>query len=550
MLVTRQSCIWFILGFTLIHMVLQLDGSVVCYKKFRKRRGVCKRPLKRPVYSTALDCCRGRGSGWTRKVHKVGKNSYQCESCEVWKKFPLPSSNEVRPTLAPWGEWTDCTVTCGAGWRSKYRQCSDCNADDYRNHHFEPCMMRSYCPVDGNWGPWYQWDQCTKSCGGGHRSRTRSCIYPPPANGGKDCIGSSVDKAECNTKPCPVNGGWSNWLPWTTCSVSCGTGMTRRVRTCTNPSPKHRGRQCGGGRSQVKKCFKVKCQQNGGWSLWSSWTPCPVTCGTAYRIRNRECNSPKPQRGGKYCRGVKTQKLECRGRRPCPVSIHGSWSNWSEFGSCNARRCSGIRGFKTRHRTCSKPKPRHFGRPCRGRAMEKRECYNNIDCPVNGKWCAWSHWHRCTLEECTSATATESRVRKCSCPKPQNNGVSCPEGPDEEIRPCGVRPFCKKLVAANKRKTSRPLNTTITATTITTTVRYPQSSSSQQYPIISSSQRYPIISSSQRYPISTSSQRYPISTSSQRYPISFTTLYNITSVRPDAISPSQSTLLNSSTLKP
>ncbi|CAI9737755.1 Hypothetical predicted protein [Octopus vulgaris] len=442
---TRRFFIRLFFLLTFFQMVLQLEGSVVCYKKFRKRRGVCKRPLKRQVYSTAIQCCSDRGSGWTRKVDKVGKNSYRCTSCEILKKFSLPPADAVKPTLAPWGEWTECTVTCGAGWRSKYRQCPTCRPDDYRNRLFQPCMIRSYCPVDGNWGPWYQWHPCTKSCGGGRRSRTRACIYPPPANDGKDCVGSSVEEAACNTKPCPVNGRWSNWTPWSTCSASCGAGSMKRVRKCDNPEPKYRGRPCGGSSYQVKKCVKIKCQQDGGWSLWSSWSPCPVTCGTAFRIRNRECNSPKPLYGGNYCRGPKTEKLECRGRRPCPVSIHGSWSNWSAFGSCNARRCSGIRGFKTRHRTCTKPKPRHYGRQCRGRSIEKRECYNNIDCPVNGKWCHWSQWIRCTAAKCTSPFATERRVRKCACPKPQHKGAPCPDGADEEIRKCAERPYCRNF---------------------------------------------------------------------------------------------------------
>ncbi|XP_078597007.1 uncharacterized protein LOC144873484 isoform X2 [Branchiostoma floridae x Branchiostoma japonicum] len=58
--------------------------------------------------------------------------------------------------------------------------------------------------VDGNWTPWSQWSSCSVSCGGGNHSRTRECINPRPIHGGSNCTGPSTEIGVCNTEKCPV----------------------------------------------------------------------------------------------------------------------------------------------------------------------------------------------------------------------------------------------------------------------------------------------------------------------------------------------------------
>ncbi|XP_060595616.1 collectin-12-like [Ruditapes philippinarum] len=41
-----------------------------------------------------------------------------------------------------------------------------------------------------------------------------------------------------------VNGGWSSWLSWGECSVTCKDGTRSRTRTCSNPSPSNGGQTC------------------------------------------------------------------------------------------------------------------------------------------------------------------------------------------------------------------------------------------------------------------------------------------------------------------
>uniref|UniRef100_A0A8C4HZ33 ADAM metallopeptidase with thrombospondin type 1 motif, 14 n=1 Tax=Dicentrarchus labrax TaxID=13489 RepID=A0A8C4HZ33_DICLA len=55
---------------------------------------------------------------------------------------------------------------------------------------------------DGSWGSWSKFGSCSRTCGGGVRSRNRQCNNPPPAYGGRDCPGSAFDYQMCNTEEC------------------------------------------------------------------------------------------------------------------------------------------------------------------------------------------------------------------------------------------------------------------------------------------------------------------------------------------------------------
>ncbi|XP_006791172.1 A disintegrin and metalloproteinase with thrombospondin motifs 14 isoform X2 [Neolamprologus brichardi] len=55
---------------------------------------------------------------------------------------------------------------------------------------------------DGSWSSWSKFGSCSRTCGGGIRSRSRLCNNPPPAYGGRDCPGSAFDYQMCNTEEC------------------------------------------------------------------------------------------------------------------------------------------------------------------------------------------------------------------------------------------------------------------------------------------------------------------------------------------------------------
>ncbi|KAB0350988.1 hypothetical protein FD754_015845, partial [Muntiacus muntjak] len=56
---------------------------------------------------------------------------------------------------------------------------------------------------DGGWSSWTKFGSCSRSCGGGVRSRSRSCDNPPPAYGGRMCSGPMFQYQICNSEECP-----------------------------------------------------------------------------------------------------------------------------------------------------------------------------------------------------------------------------------------------------------------------------------------------------------------------------------------------------------
>ncbi|PNI75523.1 ADAMTS14 isoform 1 [Pan troglodytes] len=56
---------------------------------------------------------------------------------------------------------------------------------------------------DGGWSSWTKFGSCSRSCGGGVRSRSRSCNNPSPAYGGRPCLGPMFEYQVCNSEECP-----------------------------------------------------------------------------------------------------------------------------------------------------------------------------------------------------------------------------------------------------------------------------------------------------------------------------------------------------------
>ncbi|XP_052264429.1 coadhesin-like isoform X3 [Dreissena polymorpha] len=113
--------------------------------------------------------------------------------------------------------------------------------------------------VDGNWNWWSSWSRCDVTCANGTQTRHRTCTDPAPQNGGLDCFGIGTESQMCILDRCPVHGGWSLWSPWGSCSVTCDVGMQRRDRSCSNPYPSKDGDHCYGDSRDDQICYEPGC---------------------------------------------------------------------------------------------------------------------------------------------------------------------------------------------------------------------------------------------------------------------------------------------------
>ena len=76
-----------------------------------------------------------------------------------------------------------------------------------------------HIPVDGNWGEWGNWTECSKTCIGGMQNRTRTCSDPIPQYGGFNCTDSNATT---------VSGDGMTEIEVTTCNdITCNTDICK-----------------------------------------------------------------------------------------------------------------------------------------------------------------------------------------------------------------------------------------------------------------------------------------------------------------------------------
>ncbi|VDI26618.1 Hypothetical predicted protein, partial [Mytilus galloprovincialis] len=321
-----------------------------------------------------------------------------------------------------WSQWADCTVSCGGGTARRYRFCTpsanggeDCEG---LGEELMECNNQS-CPIDGVFGEWTEWSDCTKMCGGGDMYRNRTCIGP--WFGGQPCDGQRNQNSTCNEHDCPVDGYWDVWKAWGVCNVTCGGGMQIRLRECIMPL--HGGQSCDGTNTDSQECNTNHCPIDGEWKEWGKWNHCSTTCGGGIQTRNRECI--EPQYGGAPCPGNNTDYMSCNDFE-CPMD--GIFSEWSDWFLCSST-CGG--GEQWRNRTCTGPY--YGGAPCEGRYNDSQSC-NEHECPIDGVWTNWTSWDTCNV---TCGGGIHWRYR--SCDGPFFGGANC-SGPTEDSQTCNGHP--------------------------------------------------------------------------------------------------------------
>ncbi|XP_027884389.1 A disintegrin and metalloproteinase with thrombospondin motifs 10 isoform X1 [Xiphophorus couchianus] len=122
---------------------------------------------------------------------QYGIRSRQCKYAEVCSElWCMSKSNRCITSSIPAAEGTICqTNTIEKGWCFK-----------------RVCVAYGTRPegVDGGWGLWSAWGECSRTCGGGVSSSVRHCDSPRPTIGGKYCLGERKRFRSCNIDECPA----------------------------------------------------------------------------------------------------------------------------------------------------------------------------------------------------------------------------------------------------------------------------------------------------------------------------------------------------------
>ncbi|XP_028259472.1 hemicentin-1 [Parambassis ranga] len=389
----------------------------------------------RPLFRNDRFSTLSNGSLRISSAQKEDTAEYECVARNLLGSVLVRVTLTVRVHggYSEWAEWGPCSVSCGVGAQKRLRQCNNplpanggrhCAGSDKETR---SCQGKP-CPVDGNWSEWSLWEECSRTCGQGNRTRVRTCSNPQAQHGGRPCEGKAVEVIMCSLRPCPVAGNWGSWLPWSPCSETCGKGMQTRIRLCNNPPPAFDGPRCEGTDTQTQVCKERPCPVDGKWSSWVNWGACSVSCGGGTRQRTRLCASPAPQHGGRQCEGNDVHIDFCNSD-PCP--INGNWGPWSSWGSCS-KTCNG--GQMRRYRTCDNPTPTDGGRACAGADTQIQRC-STANCPVDGNWGSWQPWGECSAS-CGGGERT--RVRLCNSPSPSNGGRPCP-GDSTQLSRCNTQ---------------------------------------------------------------------------------------------------------------
>ncbi|XP_063157945.1 SCO-spondin-like [Candoia aspera] len=341
-----------------------------------------------------------------------------------------------------------------------------------------PCGNQEDCPEEDAWDAWTPWAPCSVSCGGGEQVRSRRCRQPGChglASQSKTC-----NTHVCLEVGCPVGRLYRECLAEEGCPYSCAhltrqmdcfsdgceegchcpAGTYQHKGACIQECPcvlseevfqqlrglsagppdtplvilTAQGQQVSPGeevapnstvsaacsncscRNGQLACTFTLCPVDGGFTAWSPWSPCSLTCGGLGNMtRSRDCARPKPAHGGKDCAGPRTdikfcQTLDCKEMTEAtkgpvtgtPGAEDNGFTRWSPWTPCS-KTCSDpeLPALKTRMRFCL------GGSGCAGDTFQEREC-NLPQCTetplcegkeclgLNCTWNPWSLWSECS----------------------------------------------------------------------------------------------------------------------------------------------------------
>ncbi|XP_072124224.1 A disintegrin and metalloproteinase with thrombospondin motifs 20-like isoform X1 [Mobula birostris] len=320
---------------------------------------------------------------------------------------------------------SECTAQCGPGHRTQDIHCmryihgkglSESMDDRYCADQPKP-PSREACHGDCLRTSWHytSWSQCSKSCGGGVRTREAYCMN----NLGRHLVDrecnehQSVTSQPCSEFPCPE---WTA-SQWSECLVTCGKGTRHRQVSCLLNNEQLQDEFCNPS-TKPESTDNCELQECASWQV-GAWGQCAVTCGHGYQLRavrcvagtfgaiidDRECNAASRPRDNQDCEMPPCLELPQMASSPSPATQKEAMAQW-RFGSWTQCSVSCGEGTRARYVSCRDAQGgvademfcAHLPRP-----PEAAMCYSPC-----GRWHA-GEWSPCSAT-CGPGTATRQVV--------------------------------------------------------------------------------------------------------------------------------------------
>lgn len=291
--------------------------------------------------------------------------------------------------------------------------CHNCTCEDGKLE----CSTES-CEKDCVVNQWSDWGPCNAECGGGVRERTRTFIPGTPGGATCPCAEDMKEIEYCNNDPCPVDGEWSSWGTWSVCSVSCGGGITRRYRQCSDPAPANGGDDCEGPALEVETCYTDPCPSDGDEEcgenkFWSTKCDGPISC---YDYANPDAYT-EDEVCNPGCKCVEGMVDDGTGQCVEPAKECNCFD--PETGNVFQEGQTAKRDQDNDCEECT----------CEKGVLTCKEVACNRDCGYT----EWSEW-----KECTSLMGGEMRrYREPNNPPARGSGKECSEDELIDTAPCG-----------------------------------------------------------------------------------------------------------------
>ncbi|XP_060695933.1 A disintegrin and metalloproteinase with thrombospondin motifs 20-like isoform X1 [Hemiscyllium ocellatum] len=327
-------------------------------------------------YGSWQQCSRLCQGERRRKVVCVRKSDHLVVSDQRCEHLPRPV-----PDIEPCNtecevRWhtvgkSECTAQCGPGYRTQDIRCmkythgkgpSESIDDRYCRDQPKP-PSREPCHGDCHRTSWHytSWSQCSKTCGGGTRTREGYCM----SNLGRHLVNQECNEHQnvvsqvCNEFPCPE---WTA-SEWSECLVTCGKGTRHRQVSCLLNNEQLQDDFCN---PSIKPEAVGSCelQECASWQV-GVWGQCAATCGHGYQMRavrcvvgaygavidDRECNAATRPRDSQECEMPPCLEPSKIVTTTSPAVQRGMMTQW-RYGSWTPCSVTCGKGARARYVSC------------------------------------------------------------------------------------------------------------------------------------------------------------------------------------------------------